>query len=242
MKIPIKIEPDRIKDALVQVFYDSNLPYEILIGYVHNTLTSNGFKYITPFQERNKTNQQQVNFNPTHLFVGPNDQVKIQIHPNRSLTFNSISNYIGWTKYRVIIEDVLRFLLKENNIHAFSRVGIRYISEFENIDILDKVKFGYDPSFPGTKIDNSTSNLKWKDESYDISLNLTSNLPVNIIKEDQEAITSISLIDIDVIKRNFEIEDIGELMSTIDGCHLKQKFVFFSLLNKEFLSELNPVY
>ncbi|SFN24889.1 TIGR04255 family protein [Salegentibacter flavus] len=242
MKIPIKIEPDRIKDALMQVFYSSDLSYEILIGYVHKTLTNNGFRYVTPFQEQSKINGQQINFNPTHLFVGPNDQVKIQIHPNHSLTFNTISSYIGWTKYRELIENVLRILIDANNINSFSRVGIRYISEFENIDILDKVKFGYDQSFPGTEIDTSTSNLKWRDEGYSISLNLTSNLPVNITKEKQAPITSISLIDIDVIKQNFEIKDIGQLMKTIDDCHFKQKSVFFSLLNQDFLNELNPVY
>ena len=52
----------------------------------------------------------------------------------------------------------------------------------------------------------------------------------------------ISNIDIDVIMENLKISSIKELLECIEKTHLKEKEVFFNLLNEKFLDSLNPVF
>ena len=246
MKVPIKIEPDRIKDAIVQVSFSSQYSYEILVGYLHKILASIDFKYntINPISPDPKLIiNNTVNINLTPLFIDKNNFVKIQLHQNNSLSFNMTSKYIGWDKYYSIINLTLNKLKENQIISSYNRVGIRYISEFFGIDILDKVKFNIDLSFPGKKIDSSTSNLKWKDQELFVNLNILSKIPLNqTININSELINFVSLIDVDIIKQNLQIAETKEIMEVIKHCHDKQKETFFSLLTDEFLSELNPLY
>lgn len=240
MRVPIKIEPDRIKDSIVQVSFVSKYPYEVLIGYIYNVLTSNDFNYIAGPQPQ-IVNPRGVSINNVNLspqFIDKENLVRIQLQQSNFLNFNITSKYIGWDVYSRIISKVLILLKDAQIIVAYTRIGIRYVSEFFNIDVLDKVKFSIDASFPGKKIESSTTNLKWVDDDFQIVLNIVSKLPLPL----NNTKDFVSLIDVDVIKQGFQIVDVVELLTLIDLCHKKQKEVFFSLLTEDFLSELNPQY
>lgn len=250
MKIPIKIQPDRIKDSIVQVFFTSDLPFELLIGYFHRVLIKEQFHYISQpniinqgLIEKQQQANQEININLSHLFVNDKKTVKLQIHPNKSLSFNNISAYIGWAAYSEYIDRVLNTLINADLIKSVNRVGVRYISEFQNINILDKIKFNYDTSFPGSPITTSQSNLRWIDGDKRISMNIASGIPVHGIVNDKGLeVEFISLIDVDVIKSDFDSIKLDSIIEIISATHNKQKEVFFSLLKEDFLNELNPVY
>lgn len=240
MRIPTKITPDRIRDSIVQVFFSSDIPYIPLIGYFHSYLLNNGkYEYIG---DRNSgKNEIDLSF-LNHLFVNSEAGVKISIHPNKSIIFNCTENYIGWTNYEKEIETVLNQLISVGIIKEVTRVGVRYTSEFPNIDILEKVNFGYNHEIDGIKIKSEKFTIECSDDNFRVIINLVSNAQVNPFMNIEEEVHTLSIIDIDVINEKISQSDVKEVMSTIFNTHEKQKLTFFNLLKNDFISELNPEY
>jgi len=248
MKLPIKIEPDRIRDSIVQIFFKSEIPFEPLIGYFYEILSKAGFAYTNaPVKPQQKTqisgqaNEFMVNILPQHLFF--NEEIKIQLHQSGSIIFNCINKYIGWNKFFAYINDILLKLKNQNVIYGFQRIGIRYISEFPNIDLSDKLNFSYRLEGLNESLHNGNFRFEWNDDPYKIVVNLGIKLPILISTTvDNIKIDYISLIDIDVIQQGFNIVENEELCSVINSTHIKQKRIFFTLLKEEFLQTLNPIY
>ena len=40
MRVPVKITPDRIRDSIVQIFFQSSVPFDALIGVFYTTLVN----------------------------------------------------------------------------------------------------------------------------------------------------------------------------------------------------------
>lgn len=84
----------------------------------------------------------QISFPLTGHSLFYTDKIKIQIQPN-SIIFNCLNEYIGWNLYKIEIEKVLEQVSKSSVIEKFVRIGIRYISEYPNIDLQECVKFSF---------------------------------------------------------------------------------------------------
>lgn len=250
IKLPKKITPDRIRESVVQVFFNSHLPFEPLVGYMHRLFLHHGFEYtnrpirqfpINPELMPVDPSTFEIALLPQHFFF--NEEIKIQLHQNNSLIFNCTNNYIGWSKYFGVIDNLVTELYREKLISNFTRAGIRYISEFANIDILEKVNFGFETSVINKPISNGTFRVEWVDSPHTIIVNLGSKLPINsLIVADGTKVEFVSLIDIDVINQEFEPCESNQILLTIDNLHQNQKKVFFGLLKQEFLNSLNPEY
>ena len=248
MKLPKKITPDRIRDSIVQVFIKTEIPFEPLVGYLFGTLSEMGFAYSNELlkQPQKKTvttqpNEIVVNLLPQHLYF--NEEIKIQLHQSGSLIFNSVNKYIGWSKFASYIQSTLTKLVEQNVIQGYSRVGIRYISEFPNIDLLDKLNFSFNLQGLNQSLQNGSFRFEWNDSPHKIVVNLGMKLPIGVSTTvEGEKIDFISLIDIDVINMEVSITKNEELFAAIEAAHLKQKEIFFGLLREDFLESLNPDY
>src|SRR5687767_12659912 len=143
MRLPSKITPDRIRDSIVQVFFKTEIPFEPLVGYVFSSLAELGFSYTNQEPESEFKKQRNTAIAPIiplqHFFS--NEEVKILLHPNQSLIFNNIGQYIGWRSYSQVIQGALQSLVDNQVITEFGRVGVRYISEYPNIDMADNIDF-----------------------------------------------------------------------------------------------------
>lgn len=250
IKLPKKITPDRIRESIVQIFFNSDIPFEPLVGYLHRLFLSRGYDYtnrpirqfpLNPELLPLDSSSFEISLTPQHFFF--NEEIKIQLHQNNSLIFNCTNNYIGWTRFYSAIEMLLKELYQEKLISNFTRVGIRYVSEFPNIDILEKVNFGFQMSVLNTPISNGTFRVEWRESQHRIIVNLGSKLPINsLIEPDGSKVEFVSLIDVDVINQEFEPCEFTQLLSFLDDLHSNQKTVFFGLLKEEFLKSLNPEY
>lgn len=246
MKLPVKIHPDRIRDSIVQVFFTSKIPFEPSIGYFYSILIEKGFRYSNqpfPFPQNNlmQANELLVNLGAQYFFF--NDEVKIQFQNNKSVVFNCTNSYIGWAKYIKIISDTLASFQQANIIENYIRIGIRYISEFPDTDILEKINFKFDLKCCGNPLDTGLFRMEWTEQPYSIKLNLVSKaqiLPLAV--PNAETSKFISLIDVDIIQQGFQISSTSEFIDIVNKTHQKQKIVFFTLLNEDFLTTLNPVY
>jgi uncharacterized protein (TIGR04255 family) len=244
MKLPRKIDPDRIKDSIVEVKFTSNLPYEIYLGQVYQSLDDT-FKYT------NRPALGQKNFQlpaevprelkltfgtPIALFF--NDKIKFEIQ-NGSIIFNCIDKYITWDLYFPEIMNVLNQIYNSKCIVSFNRIGLRYISEYSETDIKSITKFSFSFGMPEISSDNYSFRSEYKKDNFRVILNLSSKIPTLDVDSSKKTISSI---DIDVISDNFEILDLDSLFNLIDKVHNIEKSTFFNLLQEDFLKSLNPQY
>ena len=71
MRVPVKITPDRIRDSIVQIFFQSSVPFDALIGVFYTTLLNSGWKYAGKANQPLEPNKLVIEFtaNPQHFFI-----------------------------------------------------------------------------------------------------------------------------------------------------------------------------
>ena len=246
MRLPKKITPDNLKDTLVEIRYAKDIVPELLPGLALGILKPMGFAYI-PASNSNINildNNQQIAFGigagNAGFFV--KEHVRIHFNPNQ-IVFNCISDkYVGWEAYFEIITKVTGSLFDNGIIQSFSQLSIRYISEFKHIDIYQAIKGTIDVSNTGLKLDNSILRLTDESGNLKIFVTLTNKAKRISASLQGQQIIEASLIDINIYENFNPISDFDALKTKLNEVHLKQKEVFFGLINDEFLETLKPEY
>lgn len=250
MLLPKKISPQRIREAIVQLYFHADIPFEPLIGYFYAAMSEAGFSYANRPVRPNHFLQPgtQALPNTFDIVVAPqyfffNDHIRVQVQNEGSLIFNCMNTYPGWSAYFEQIQEVLRVLLERKIIRDFHRVGLRYISEFPNVDILENVNVTVALKGLDEPMVSGNFRVEWVKESLRFIVNLASKLPIEpLVVPLEEKAQFTSLIDIDVIHQNFAEDDPDKLFSIIDQVHQREKEQFFQLLKPEFLETLHPEY
>lgn len=243
MKLPKIINPDRIKDSIVEVKFLSEFPFEVCIGLIFQSL-DDSYKYTNRPTFGQKNNSQtdgaseiKLEFGfPQSIFF--NDKIKIEIQPN-SIIFNCIDKYLTWGLYKPEITRVLDQIFKSNVITSFNRVGVRYISEYPDRDIKEITKFDFSFGMPDVLSDNYAFRSEYKKSDCRIIINLKGKYPMLNNDSTKKIISSI---DVDVIKESLSVNNLTNLYDVIEELHTMEKTTFFSLLKEEFLTSLNPKY
>lgn len=236
MKIPIKIVPERLKDTIIEIRYKADLPFEYRLGLSYKVLTDLNLRTAIPF----KTHPVEIdpaNFLvfdvPKNLFE--NEVLRLSITEDR-LIFNSNGNYKGWNTYFGFIQKIFHALFEHNLISNVTWIGLRYVSEFEQIQIFEQLTWNFKYEWKGGKSKNTIFKTEWQEGTDRIIINLVNNAQ----RED----FFYSLMDIDVNHALNVSENISEskVMDCLNRLHLREKEVFFGLMKPEFLSLLNPEY
>ena len=239
MKIPKKITPDHLKDTIVQILFIPGVPPELILGNF-SFLFKDSFKFVA-----SKRLPQPIPGFPSiiernYYFTDLREEIKVEISEN-ALTFNSLSKYIGWKKYFPLVESTLKLLLENGTIKAVNRIGTRYVSEFPDIGIFEKLQMSIDLNIPNKNFQTTHVRTEYNDDQFKVILNLSNDLlkpNIGIGKPSR-----FSLIDIDVISFfSVPISNQEQVIDLIDKSHFKQKTIFFSLLTEDFLNSLNPEY
>jgi uncharacterized protein (TIGR04255 family) len=245
MSLPRKINPDNLKDTLIEIRYAQGISQELMLGFVSSIIEPLGYQYLpAPNQSINiaLNNNQQIAFglggNNGGFFI--KDNIRIQFVPNQ-IVFNCMADrYVGWEMYFQTISDIINVLFDKRAIRDFNRVSIRYISEFKNIDIYQGIKGTIDISGTGLKLDNSI--LRLTDESNNLKIYVALTNKAKRISPQEQKIIEASLIDINIYENFNPVSDLDILRSKLTQIHTKQKEVFFGLINDDFLDKLNPEY
>ena len=243
MKIPRKITPDRIRDSIVEIRYNTDIPFEALIGIFYQAVNGS-FKYTNrPLGKQQfpivSSLPQEITLSLGGLSLFHNDRIKVQLQPN-SIIFNCVNDYIGWENYKTEIENTMTIFSAIIKIDNYTRIGMRYISEYANHDLVDCVKFSFTFGLPEIKSETYSFRSEFKWEEYKIILNLNNKLL--IVKEHGNQPTPTSIIDIDVIDESVNENDLKTLLIKFEKIHSKEKDVFFSILKEGFLETLKPEY
>ncbi len=246
MQLPNKITPDRIHQAIVEIRYESSLPFEILLGMFFNSLDKTYFYTTVNPRVRNNIPLSQIQRGLLNIDISQihfyNEKIQVTIRPN-AWTFSCIKEYIGWNNYLPEIEKVVKQFFDIDVINHVTRIGVRYISRYPSIPISEFINFSFSFGMPEVNSENYLFRSEFNKDDCKVLLNLHNNVRV---AEPDDAnsleLKIFSIVDIDVIKQGFNEKEIKQIIKYIDNAHFTEKSVFFKLLKSDFLASLNPEY
>jgi uncharacterized protein (TIGR04255 family) len=232
MVLPLKIEPERLKDTLIEIRYQSEQIFEYRLGLFHKVLTEHGLTPSFPF------NAHSLELNPTvdsPINIFKNDVLRFSVYNDR-LVFNSNNTYQGWAVYGSQVKKLIELLLENNLLGNIHWIGLRYVSEFANIQIFDQLIWNFQYQWSD---ETAAVNTIFRTEWLDGNLRIIVNLVNNAVREEQR----YSLMDVDVnLAMHIESLTLLQLNEYLDGFHAKEKEIFFGLMKPDFLTSLNPTY
>lgn len=237
MDIPKSITPNRLKNSILEIFIDYNEPFEILFGVFYNNVLKNGhYKNIELSNENSSIDDLS---NKKILFY--NDNIKFLFSENK-LVINCNEKYESWSIYFSEVKNIFGFFDLNSSV-IISKIGLRYISEYPEIDLKENMKFEFKFGFPDIKSNSYSFNTEFNYKDSIAILTIRNQIPFNN-KSNKNEIIKVSLIDIDIVKDNLnlKINDTKSIFDLIEKSHLYEKEIFFSILNEDFIKSLNPQY
>lgn len=240
-QLPVKIEPDNLKDTLVEYHFQSDIPVEALAGVVYQEL-KDGFKIVPRASRAWQIDPQNLFKVDTHEgLVLKDDRIKIHIK-SESILFNTIGKYPGWTQFSNSIYEVVEKLFRAGHLKSIQRVGIRYISEYPQMSIFEVMKGSPSITIPGGDRKNSTYRTEVNYEGCEVVLSIADKVPART--GTSADLTYFSLIDIIVAKlfHSKPITAIDNLKEETNQVHRVEKQFFFGILTDEYIASLKPTY
>lgn len=237
MKLPKKISPCPIVEAIVELRFEATLPEEIIPGLLYPALKEN-FPSIEKLPVAEippviRNSDPNLKFSPYYKFSG--DIFTIQVGPR---TFSILCNktYPGWSEFLARIKTAFTALKEVNIVKDAVRLGLRYINFFPNEDIFKQLNIKLE--FNGEPLVGQHNILRNETERGGLVhiIQVASN--VTITRDPQQL--SGSTFDIDVINSQENIMD--NFIAFTEEAHEKEKEAFFSLLSDSYLKSLNPEY
>jgi|GEM_PF-5316588 len=238
MKLPNKISPDPLLSSIVEIRLNFGLDRDKVLNTIYPLFAEKykDFRYIGLPPEL-KT-QGKIFHKPDYQMS--NDKFSLSFSEDVIL-FENLGEYPLWGAYFSNIKEDLKKIASLVNVNSINRVGVRYISIFPNAkSIRDVCRIQFKFNIPidfnhGKNVVHSTLS---KD---DISLLLRIHEDASANKQNKPY-TGL-LIDIDASQTQNLVQEINDpLYKVIDYLHSKEKELFFSVLNEEFIKSLNPEY
>ncbi len=236
-KLPVKISPCAIQEAVVEFRFESKLPREITVGVISNEFKDDYFKVERlPAVELPmfiRSNDPKFKFSPELRLK--NHDFQVQVGP-QTVSVICPKEYKGWSKYFERIKGAFGKISKLDIVRKPDRIGLRYIAFFEQVNIFKNINVKLELASNSLDEEQNILRSEFDYEGFKCITQIYNK--VSIQAQEKRLGSSI---DIDIIKK-----DDGTLLSKyedhIQKAHKIQKKIFFSLLNNEFLQTLNPEY
>jgi len=239
MKIPKKITPCPIAEAVFEIRFDSEMPGDAIFGTFYKEFKDEFTEFlklpILQLPEAIRSRDQNLIYDPHYKLK--KDNFLIQIGP-KVFSLVNLKEYSGWNTFSQKILDTVGKINKTGAVNKITRVGLRYINVFENLDIYDKSNLKLmlrEKPFEASKFDLTTEVQTNKCVSR---VKIANNATIGV----EEAVTKGSVIDIDVVYKNNNDNIFENLRNVLEISHTDEKILFFSLLEKEYIETLNPEY
>lgn len=244
MNLPKKIHPDNLVETIVEIRMRPLCAPELWAGMVSSNPLFIGYNFL-PIPQVN------VCFSPEgrpdakfpKLFsdcagVFVKDNIRFIMLRN-CLTFNcNLGKYVGWDIYSAEIEQVMKAVQESGITKVFNRTGLRYISEYKDIPILDNIKGVIDVGEAGLGLNRQELKLSKIEENVKVFVSLTNLNKRKTPKGDYKS----SLFDVNVYENFAESESISVVINSLNKVHQIEKETFFGLLKDDFVKSLNPEY
>jgi uncharacterized protein (TIGR04255 family) len=238
MKIPQKIYPCPIIEAIVEIRFESNIPSDAVFGVVYNEFKDEYTRVdklpILQLPETLRAKDPNLKYQPYYKLIDEN--YLLQIGPNVLSVVNT-NEYVGWNSFSKRINNTFYKIGKIHLISNAIRLGIRYVNFFET-DIFKNINL---------RITLDNNPLLSEQITFRSTLktgNFLSNL--QILNKGKMVVKNInkygSIIDIDTYFMDKKNDISPNLSKLIEMGHEEEKILFFKLLKSEFLARFNPEY
>lgn len=235
-KLPLSISPCPIIEAIFEIRFMSSFPGDAIFGIVYNQFKDE-FQNVEqlpvlqlPAVMRDK--DPSLRFTPHYKIK--KDNFIIQIGPS-VFSLTNIKDYCGWKIFSEKILNTYNKLSELGLIGKQLRTALRYINLFPDVNIFTK-----------SNLTMQLTNQKLGDNQINFTAEIpydqgVSNLRLINLAEAifDNKIMRGSIVDIDTNVQHDKFENFRE---AIECAHTAEKELFFSLLKKEFLLSLNPIY
>jgi uncharacterized protein (TIGR04255 family) len=233
-RVPKKITPCPIAEAVVELRFDAKAPSEAITGIVYEKLKDKYPEFnslpITRLPLDIINSQPNLLFAPHYKFT--NKDFILQLGP-KCFSVICAKDYKGWDSYLKEIKWIFEVMNKLDVIEKPLGLGVRYINFFEKNDIFENIKI--DLSLAGNSLVKNVNTLQTEFdlESLHCVVRITNNSLLN-------GVTKGSSIDIDLIAdKNLNALNYEKI---IMSAHEIGKKIFFGILKDEFLKQFNPEY
>ncbi len=238
MKVPQKITPCPIIEAIIEMRFFSEMPSDAIFGVVYNEFKNEYSQVeklpILQFPDEVRSNDINLKFLPHYKLI--QDDYILQIGPN-VLSIANTNEYHGWTTFSSKIKETFNKVNKLGIIKKYNRLGIRYINFFE-LNIYDNINLEILLKNQQLKAEQITLRTTIKAGNFLTNLQIINN--GNIIT--QNIPKTGSLIDIDIYIQDENKINFSNINDLLEEGHKEEKNLFFTVLTDEFLKKFNPEY
>lgn len=239
MTRPIRITPDPIIDAVVELRYESDVPPDAILGMLFSQVKSKypDFKKlpITSIPEEIRKNDPIFLFNP--YYQAQHGVYSFNVGP-RVISLSNTGQYAGWKKgYFSELKELLNNVKNADFVKHFLRLGVRYIDFFES-DIYENINLSIKLNDKHLAAKQTTFSAIFQHADFLTKAQVLNNVSVKVDGQQKKG----SIIDTDTYYEPQDKFGFDGLNDLIDRCHEESVGFFFNLLKPEFLKTLNPEY
>ena len=239
MRIPKKISPDPIIEAVVEIRFDSAVPPDTILGMVfpHVKDLFSNFKKLpaAQFPDDLRNSNPQLRYMPYYESVsGP---YQLNIGPN-VLSLVNAHKYVGWDdNFFPFLEDICSRIEKSGVVKKYLRIGLRYIDFFEK-DIFDDITLSILHNGEPIKARQTTVSTISEEDSILTRVLIQNNTTVSVDNRQAKG----SIIDTDTCWQPVDGIASEQVLAVISNIHKRSLATFFDLLKDDFISTLKPEY
>jgi len=222
-----KLTPDPISFSVVEVRFSSKLPVDVFFGMIYNKI-----KDQYPTIHKHKGNNLGKIY-PKYALLDESFAVNIG---SNIISFASIKEYLGWKEIFSRINDVYSKIDDFEIFDKLTRIGLRYINFFEDIEDISEhvnINLQYNFATPSPIHHQIISSF-----SVENDILCTVNIQNNVLEKKKKG----SIIDIDCSFNDSIDYNLEQLLAYIDKCHNIEKDFFGKVIKEDFLNRYNPQY
>lgn len=238
-RIPVKIDPCPIIEAVVDFRFDTEMPADAIFGIVYKSFREefdDRVEKLPILQIPESIRSQDPNFRFQPYYRFQKENYLLQIGP-KVINFINQEDYLGWNAFYPRIKASLSKIQKLELVTKFNRLGIRYINLFP-FDIYNRINLEILMNKERLQANQTTVKTVLKTGKYTTNLQIANNAQVATPKIRKTG----SVIDIDTNIEGDNLPIFSNPDQLICDAHNEEKRLFFDLLKDDLIAEMNPVY
>jgi len=234
-KLPKKITPCHIKDAIIELRFETSMPPDAIFGVIYQEIKDDFPKSEDlPITQLPLQMRRDINLLYKAYYKLTNKNFVFKVGP-KMVSVSNIEEYEGWNNFSKKFYKCYSKIEKLKIIDKIVRLGMRYI-DFYEFDIFDKVNLNINKENQPLRSNDIFIRTLLESGRFKQTLQVSNNAEMQLKLGRKKG----SVIDIDTYIENSNIKN--NMKELIEKGHIAQKELFFSLLKPEFLQELNPEY
>jgi uncharacterized protein (TIGR04255 family) len=239
MRLPKRIDPCPIAEAIVEIRFDSQIEPDAIFGIVYKAFSQKYAKIdklpILEIPESIRSNDPDFKYKPYYKMM--NEGFILQVGPD-VISLSNHKSYVGWELFSEKIKEAFTETENLSIVKKVNRLGIRYINFFETIDIFENINLKINMNNDPLKSKQTFIRTQIASEKFINTLQIANKANIST----SNGIRIGSIIDIDTFISKENENFFNKMDGLLEEGHLEEKKLFFSLLSPEFLNKYNPEY